>query len=90
MIPYRHYKGGRYAWLCQAATHNHNGDLDVVYISLTHGTAVTRPLERDSRNEASWNDPIEWPDGVKRCRFMPEAGLRPAELEACGFMEKKT
>jgi hypothetical protein len=70
---YRHHKGGLYLVIGCAETHNHNGDIDVVYVSLTHGKLVTRPLKRDSRNEDSWLDEIVWPDGVGRTRFVPEA-----------------
>lgn len=66
---YWHYKGGRYLVDCLAETHHHNGDIDVIYISLTNGKYVTRPLRRDSRNEDSWTDPITWPDGKIRNRF---------------------
>jgi hypothetical protein len=69
---YRHYKGGLYLPVAVAETHNHNGDLDVVYLSLTHGKYVTRPLRRDSRKEDSWLDSVEWPDGCWRMRFCPE------------------
>ena len=82
--PWIHYKGGRYLVAFVAETHEHNGDLDVVYISLTHGKVVTRPLRRDSRDQDSWQDMIRWPDGMHRERFVPEDSLAPferAELE---------
>lgn len=53
-----------------AETHNHNGDLDVVYLSLELGKYCTRPMQRDSRNEDSWTDMVLWPDGIKRHRFV--------------------
>jgi hypothetical protein len=75
---WRHYKGGIYFVLSVAETHHHIGDFDVVYYSMQHGDAlggprrpVTRPLRRDSRNQDSWLDEVEWPDGVKRTRFVP-------------------
>jgi hypothetical protein len=78
---WRHYKGGIYFVLAVAETHHHIGDFDVVYYSMQHMVAgmgnppkaVTRPLRRDSRNEDSWLDEVEWPDGVKRARFVPWA-----------------
>lgn len=67
---YEHYKGGKYLVVALAETHEHNGDVDVIYISLAYGKYVTRPLQRDSRNEDSWTDLVKWPDGVERCRFI--------------------
>jgi hypothetical protein len=67
---YRHHKGGRYLAIAVAETHNHNGDLDVVYISLAQGKHCTRPMQRDSRDEDSWTDLVTWPDGVVRARFI--------------------
>jgi hypothetical protein len=69
---YRHYRGGLYLVLLVAETHNHNGDLDVVYASMERGAWRTRPANRDSRNEDSWNDTVEWPDGQMRRRFLHE------------------
>src|SRR5277367_5310413 len=69
---YLHYKGGRYVLLFVAETHHHNGDLDAVYVSMTTGKIVTRPYNRDSRNDDSWTDAIAWPDGVLRQRFILE------------------
>ena len=67
---WRHYKGGRYLVIALAETHHHHGDIDVVYVSLKYGTYCTRPMTRDSRNEDSWDDLVQWPDGVQRCRFV--------------------
>jgi hypothetical protein len=69
---YRHYKGGLYLPIGVAERHTHNGDHDVVYVSLTHGKLVTRPLRRDSRAEESWLDIGLWPDGKQRERFVPD------------------
>jgi len=68
---YTHYKGGLYTAFFTATTHNHNGDIDVVYFSHTNGSFNTRPLNRDSRDEDSWTDEVTWPDGVVRPRFIP-------------------
>ncbi len=73
--PWRHWKGGRYMILGVAETHNHNGDLDVVYVSLTFGKLITRPLRRDSRDQDSWMDVVKWPDGIYRERFFQEGIL---------------
>jgi hypothetical protein len=69
---FRHYKGGKYILLFVAETHHHNGDLDAVYVSMTTGKIVTRPYKRDSRNDDSWTDVIEWPDGEHRMRFVDD------------------
>jgi len=71
---YRHYKGGLYVPVSLAERHTHNGDLDVVYISLTHGKHCTRPYARDSRGEDAWTDIVLWRDGENRLRFSPETG----------------
>lgn len=75
---YVHFKGDEYLLFGIAQTHNHNGDLDVVYISLKHGKTVTRPLCFDSREEDAWLDIVEWPDGKERHRFVHESELRSA------------
>lgn len=70
---YRHYKGPLYVVFAIAETHEHNGDRDVIYSSLTNPRPVTRPLERDSRNEPSWLDMIAWTEDMTMSRFMPES-----------------
>lgn len=64
-----HYKGGEYLALHITETHNHNGDRDIVYVSLTTGKIVTRPFKQDSRKEDAWTDLVQWPDGQKHARF---------------------
>lgn len=92
---FRHHKGPKYMVIALAETHNHNGDLDVVYLSLERGKYCTRPLQRDSRNEDSWTDQVMWPDGVKRNRFVRSSvtendGLEPFyELNAEGKTQIK-
>jgi hypothetical protein len=80
---YIHYKGGRYLMVGEAETHEHNGEKDAVYISLTHGKMVTRPLYKDSRGQDAWTDTVMWPDGIQRKRFTPAAMLTERELAAC-------
>jgi hypothetical protein len=80
MEHYVHYKGGMYLLLFTVETHNRNGDIDVVYYSLTHRKSFTRPLQQDSRKEDSWTDYVEWPDGVRRQRFTREAPFGLNEL----------
>lgn len=91
-VLFRHYRGGRYVFVLIAETDEHNGDHDVVYVSLTHGKYVTRPLVRDSRNRESWLDLVLWPDGQTRHRFCPETpelagmfvpGWKPADTWQC-------
>jgi hypothetical protein len=71
-ILYRHHRGGLYMLVAIAETHNHNGDLDAVYISMERGAWRTRPWRRDSRDQDSWIDMVEWPDKIHRDRFVPE------------------
>ena len=80
---FRHYKGGRYRVVAVAETHHHNGDKDVVYVSLTTGSIVTRPLEKDSRDEDSWSDIVDWPDGEKRPRFVHEKLFSIEAFKTC-------
>jgi hypothetical protein len=87
---YTHYKGGRYALLFVAETHDHNGDLDAVYLSLLKGTLVTRPFRRDSRKQDSWTDMVEWPDGLHRQRFTLEATLSPIEMAELARIRART
>lgn len=84
---WRHYKGGRYVITAIAETHEHNGDLDVVYISCTYGKCVTRPLWRDSRQQDAWLDDVKWPDGVYRQRFVREAEYEEGYFERMFFHE---
>lgn len=65
---YKHYNGGRYTVICLAeettnARKGNNGG--VVYISLTYGKIKYRDLDE-------FNEEVEWPDGVKRPRFILE------------------
>ncbi len=86
---YRHYKGGLYFVLFTAETHNHNGDIDVVYFSLTHGKNCTRPLRQDSRKEDAWLDGVEWPDGVVRQRFITEGAFQTISPVGQRMLEEK-
>ena len=79
-VVHRHYKGGRYLVTGVADTHNHNGDLDVVYVVLSSGKLCTRPVKQDSRKEDAWTDEVRWPDGRTRKRFVPEVSLDDAVL----------
>lgn len=80
---YLHFKGGVYLLLMLAEHHEHNGDYDVIYVPLStvHGKPVTRPARPDSRNQKSWTDMVEWPDGRPRYRFVPEESLTIDELQ---------
>jgi hypothetical protein len=87
---YKHYKGGRYLLICEAETHEHNGDIDVVYLSLEYGAYRTRPRRRDLRNQDSWDDVVMWPDGVERLRFMRLAeGVRGSDSFQKVFDDKR-
>lgn len=65
---YNHFKGGRYCVL-MTATDSETQQESVVYVSLDHGTVWVRPA-------SMWNEAVEWPDGVKRPRFVPTAPMR--------------
>ena len=85
---YLHYKGGKYLVVCVAQTHEHTDDRDVVYVSLTHASYTTRPLNRDSRKQDSWTDSVTWPDGKTRLRFIALNALSTGEarsLQRLGF-----
>lgn len=64
---YTHYKGGRYTVLLivEESTNARKGSVGVVYVSLTYGKIKHRDL-------AEFVEEVEWPDGVKRPRFVPE------------------
>lgn len=79
---YRHYKGGQYLLLHLAETCEHNGDFDAVYVVLSTGKVVTRPLRQDSRKADAWTDEVTWPDGELRRRFVPQEELLTSELAA--------
>lgn len=80
---FRHYRGGLYRVIIIAETHDHNGDKDVVYVSLTTGKVVTLPLEKDSRGQDSWTDSVLWPDGETRPRFLHEKLFTIEAFKAC-------
>jgi Protein of unknown function (DUF1653) len=87
-FPYRHYRGGLYLPVAVAERHTHNGDLDVVYVSMTHAKHCTRPLAKDSRGEDSWLDEVTWPDGRLRTRFALDSSKLRALFEG-GSVEAK-
>jgi hypothetical protein len=66
---YTHYKGGRYYVLAVAeeTTNARIGGHGIVYVSLTYGKLKYRDLDE-------FCEEIEWPDGVRRPRFVPEEG----------------
>lgn len=68
--PFVHYEGGRYRVLFVArdSTNAREGNRLVVYVSLTYGTI-------NARDEVEFVEPVEWPDGVWRPRFMPGVAL---------------
>jgi hypothetical protein len=67
----RHYKGGRYTVIALAESHEHNGDMFVIYVSHTNGKTFARPLI--SVKEDAWTDLVDWPDGKKRQRFINDS-----------------
>jgi hypothetical protein len=62
---YRHYNGGRYTVLFTArdSTNARDGNLVVLYVSLTNGSIFCRDL-------AEFTETFKWPDGTTRSRFV--------------------
>lgn len=83
---FRHHKGGRYYVFGVATVHEHNGDKDVIYLSLAKGEWNTRPLRKDSRNQDSWLDLVSWPDGKLRHRFISEEQAIDEHIDDDFFM----
>lgn len=67
---YRHYKGGLYQCLFLAAHHETNEE-QVVYVSLT-GAHLEGPRTRvrPLSGPEGWDNIVDWPDGIKRQRFV--------------------
>ena len=65
---YKHHKGGRYLVLhvIEESTNTRQGAVGVVYVSLTYGKIKHRDL-------VEFIEEVEWPDGIKRPRFILEA-----------------
>lgn len=64
---YKHYKGGLYTVLFVAEETTNarkGGSGGVVYVSHTYGTIKYRDLDE-------FTEEVEWPDGVKKQRFVP-------------------
>jgi hypothetical protein len=64
---YKHYKGGRYYVFCisEESTNVREGNRAVVYFSLDKAIF-------HHREPAEFVEEIEWPDGVRRPRFVLE------------------
>lgn len=62
---YDHHGGGRYLVLFVAddSTNARRGNRLVIYVSLTYGKVKCRDL-------SEFTEEIEWPDGVRRPRFV--------------------
>ncbi len=63
---YEHFKGGRYLvlFIAEESTNNRKGGKVVVYVSLTYGVVKARDV-------SEFLEPVTWPDGVLRPRFVP-------------------
>lgn len=78
---YTHYKGGHYAAL-MLVRHHETREPMVVYVSEEKGNVQVRELRQPAEGKQSrayyegietidaWTDIVEWPDGVKRPRFL--------------------
>jgi len=64
---YRHHKGGKYILLGVAndSTNARSGNKVCIYLS----TEVNQGLY--VRDLTEWNEEVEWPDGIRRPRFIP-------------------
>lgn len=60
---YRHFKGGDYHVLFVASSSENRDERFVVYWSYTKKCHWIRPVKM-------WFEIVEWPDGVKRPRFV--------------------
>jgi len=68
---YRHYKGGSYTLLMVARNSEARDELLAVYVSHRTQQVWARPW-------AMFNEPVTWPDGVSRPRFVEiEQGQPP-------------
>ena len=65
---YRHFKGGAYVALTQAKDSRDLGEV-VIYASAKDGGLWVRPM-------TEWHEPVVWPDGVTRPRFVLEASCQ--------------
>lgn len=63
---YDHYKGGKYRvlFVAEDSTNDRDGNQVVVYESLTYHVMKCRDL-------TEFVEPVEWPDGTMRPRFVP-------------------
>lgn len=68
---YRHYKAGAlYRVITTSAAESNPDVLMITYISLETGKRWTRPLSQ-------WDEPVLWPDGVRRARYSLESSKLP-------------
>lgn len=62
-----HYKGGRYTVLCYGDVFNSTNSADreemVLYVSHTTGGVFVR-------TKSEFDEPVTWPDGIVRPRFL--------------------
>ena len=61
---YRHYKGGTYTLLYVAENSENRTELMAVYVSHLRQKVLVRPW-------AMFSEEVEWPDGMRRPRFVP-------------------
>lgn len=69
---YRHYKGNRY-WVLGLAQHTETDELLVAYVPL-YDYGLPGPRLR-VRPLAMFIEPVVWPDGLRRPRFLYEGDL---------------
>jgi hypothetical protein len=69
---YLHYKGGLYRIICLARNEADPEELRVIYKSLKFGYVWDRTFQ-------NFNEPVRWPDGEMRARFVPKPKQLPAK-----------
>lgn len=68
---YLHHKGGLYRIICMARDEAEPEKLLVIYKSIERGYIWCRTFE-------NFNEPVCWPDGELRARFIPKPAALPS------------
>lgn len=68
--PFQHFKGGIYQVIgrAQLVTHGANETLVLYQSAESEGPVHTHVY---ARTESDWSEPVTWPDGQVRARFLP-------------------
>jgi hypothetical protein len=68
---YLHHKGGLYRIICLARNEANPDELRVIYKSIERGYIWDRTV-------ANFSEPVRWPDGEMRARFIPKPSVLPS------------